>query len=137
MFCSQGVSLSTKETLVKLGLVVPDPIKPANGKPKDSMEGLGVVPPQPEVKLKPSEELERSMSISSINSESSGRNHGTFSPDLTKFADISISGDAGTKKNKVTKQDFIDGKKAARKESDPNDPLAQLDPFWTLKKDSK
>ena len=125
--------MNTKETLVKLGLVAPDPIKPSNGKVKDSLDGLGVVP-QPEVKLKPSEELERSMSISSINSESSGRNPGTFSPDLAKLADMSISGD-GTKKNRVTKQDFIDGKKAVKKESDPNDPLAQLDPFWTLKKD--
>ena len=52
--------------------------------------------------------------------------------DLTKLADISLNG--SPRKQKFTKEDFLNpSSKMASKEQDTTDPLAMLDPLWSLK----
>ena len=62
---------------------------------------------------------------------------GIFSTaDLTKFADLNLSGTVSQtpNKKKISKQDFINAKKGLNQDAtNPDDPLSQLDPLWSLK----
>ena len=52
--------------------------------------------------------------------------------DLTKLADLSVMG--SPKQRKITKEDFLTQEnRIVNKEENPSDPLAQLDPLWSLK----
>ena len=62
---------------------------------------------------------------------------GIFSTaDLTKFADLNLSGTVSQtpNKKKISKQDFLNAKKGLNQDTtNPDDPLSQLDPLWSLK----
>ena len=62
---------------------------------------------------------------------------GIFSTaDLTKFADLNLAGPTtqSPTRKKISKQDFINAKKGLQQDTaNPDDPLSQLDPLWSLK----
>lgn len=52
--------------------------------------------------------------------------------DLTKLADISLT--ESPRKQKFSKEDFLNpSSRMGSREQNPADPLAMLDPLWTLK----
>lgn len=57
---------------------------------------------------------------------------GVFSPDLSKLADLNISAHSTSPKKKITKADFTKAK-GIKQDTNPDDPLSQLDPLWSLK----
>ena len=55
---------------------------------------------------------------------------------MTKFADLNLSGTVSQtpNKKKISKQDFLNAKKGLNQDTtNPDDPLSQLDPLWSLK----
>lgn len=64
---------------------------------------------------------------------------GSDKMDLSRLAELTLSSptsetSGSAKKEKITKQDFFSPSKMKEKRSvNPDDPLNQLDPFWTLK----
>ena len=62
---------------------------------------------------------------------------GIFSmADLSKFSDFNLVGPSSESPNKkkFSKQDFLNAKKGLQQDTaNPNDPLSQLDPLWSLK----
>ncbi len=73
--------------------------------------------------------------------ESDRKTSGVFSSDLAKLADLSLSGGGGSKSDaptakRMTKKDFArsgSNSSGLNAPADPNDPLSQLDPLWSLK----
>ena len=58
---------------------------------------------------------------------------GIFSAELSKLADLSLNpSNSSPNRKKITKEDFITTK-GLKQDSNPNDPLSQLDPLWSLK----
>lgn len=112
-----GVALYCRDLLIKHGLLPPEPKK------EEKRVSSPLAP------IKPSEELERSMSNLDMSTPPSS---GIFTPELRNLADVTDSGSTPTKK-KMSKQDFLNPSKIV-KEADPSDPLSQIDAFWTMKK---
>ena len=58
---------------------------------------------------------------------------GIFSAELSKLADLSLNpSNSSPNRKKITKEDF-NTTKGLKQDSNPNDPLSQLDPLWSLK----
>ena len=58
---------------------------------------------------------------------------GIFSAELSKLADLSLNpSNSSPNRKKITKEDF-NTTKGLKHDSNPNDPLSQLDPLWSLK----
>ena len=56
--------------------------------------------------------------------------------DLSKFSDFSLGGPSSESPNKkkFSKEDFLNAKKGLQEDTaNPDDPLSQLDPLWSLK----
>ena len=58
---------------------------------------------------------------------------GIFSAELSKLADLSMNpSNSSPNRKKITKEDF-NKKEGLKQDTNPNDPLSQLDPLWSLK----
>ena len=130
-----GVTKHAKDILIKKGKLPPE-VKKAIPEPQQSGQGdigdLTAISNQLGFEIKPSnptlpsEECKKPDLIQ----QQTHPKTGIFSPELSKLADLSI--DSSNKKKKITKEDFT-SKKGMKPESNPNDPLSQLDPMWSLK----
>ena len=62
---------------------------------------------------------------------------GIFSAELSKLADLSLNpSNSSPNRKKITKEDFKNRSEidqGLKQDSNPNDPLSQLDPLWSLK----
>ena len=131
-----GVIRHAKDILIKKGKLPPE-VKKAMPEPQQSGQGdigdlttisnqLGFEIKPPSNPILPSEECKKPDLVHLQTQPKTG----IFSPELSKLADLSI--DSSNKKKKITKEDFT-SKKGMKPESNPNDPLSQLDPMWSLK----
>ena len=137
----QGVVKHAKDLLIKKGKILPEP--PSKKVTEDggiASQDLGdlsqlssqlglVMRPSPvgdhipsdiDATKQPHPELEQGAAAA--------KKASIFSSDLSKLADLSVS----PQRKKVTKQDFTNSK-GLKLESNPDDPLSQLDPLWSLK----
>lgn len=133
----QGIIRHAKDLLIKKGKIVPEPSSARSTDQLNITQDLGdftQLSSQLGLAARPgvpggddSCPLEKQIS----DKKKTGSSTSIFSPDLSKLADLSVSSTSPQRK-KVTKQDF-NNSKGIKLESNPDDPLSQLDPLWSLK----
>ena len=130
----QGVVKHAKDLLVKKGKILPElPSKKVtedHGTNQD-LGDLSQLSSQLGLVMRPSSSSSVGDNIPEATKQpqEASKKTSIFSSDLSKLADLSA---VSPQKKKVTKQDFANSK-GLKLESNPDDPLSQLDPLWSLK----
>ncbi len=136
----QGVILHARSLLMKKGKIPPQEIQKEVKSSSDigdlsaisSQLGFEMKTTQQQI-LRP-ESQHGSLERKAVENREKSR---VFSdPELTKLADLSLGSNSqgpSPNKKKISKQDFLNSKGMQQGANNPDDPLSQLDPLWSLK----